>query len=237
MKHVKLIPLVVIAVMVTGFLPVDIMANSPPEKPVLTGPTSGSTGTSYTYTATSTDPDGDQISYCFEWGDGSDSFCSRMVNSGQSFSSSHTWQSDGTYTVSVTAEDEHGATSPAATLSVSMPLSYTTNDIVEIIKPRNGVYFFGLRIIPFFGQFVFGDVTVKVNADTSINKVEFLLMQACGCGREIMHTDTQPPFEWDWNQDYNDDVIFDEGFIELMIKGYSDTNEYRDSITLFKVKA
>ena len=96
--------------------------NNPPEKPTITGPTSGEAGKSYTYTAVSTDPDGDKIFYCFDWGDGNE-LCTNLFNSGQQASASHTWKNEGDYTITVKATDENGAESEPATLRVSMPLS------------------------------------------------------------------------------------------------------------------
>ena len=97
--------------------------NNPPEKPTITGPTSGEAGKSYTYTAVSTDPDGDKIFYCFDWGDGNE-LCTNLFNSGQQASASHTWKNEGDYTITVKATDENGAESEPATLRVSMPLEY-----------------------------------------------------------------------------------------------------------------
>ena len=52
-----------------------------------------------------------------------------------------------------------------------------------------------------------------------------------------MHTDSSPPFEWEWNQDYDDDEVVDEGFTQITVKGYdAEWNEYSDTITLFKVR-
>ena len=44
--------------------------NNPPEKPKIDGKTSGKVGNSYSYVFTSIDPDGDQVSYFIDWGDG-----------------------------------------------------------------------------------------------------------------------------------------------------------------------
>jgi len=101
----------------------SIMLNNPPAKPTISGPTSGETGKSYTYTAVTTDPDGDKVFYCFDWGDG-DEICTDLYNSGQEVTVSHTWNSDGDYTITVKATDENGAESEPATLKVTMPLSY-----------------------------------------------------------------------------------------------------------------
>ncbi len=139
----RLLP-IFIAIMLALALPAEIKANNnnnnPPSKPTLQGPTEGEAGKSYTYTATSTDPDGDKIYYCFDWGDGNE-FCTDMVNSGQSVQASHTWQEKGTYVITVTATDEHGAKSEPATLQVKMPLvinaGYTGRLRIYIVEPTS----------------------------------------------------------------------------------------------------
>ncbi|MBC7128140.1 MAG: PKD domain-containing protein [Thermoplasmatales archaeon] len=114
------------------------IANNPPEKPTINGPSSGEAGKEYTFTAVANDPDGDKIFYCFDWGDGNE-FCTQYVNSGQQVEAKHTWQEKGTYVVTVTATDEHGAKSEPATLQVSMPLSqsigYSGRLRIYILEP------------------------------------------------------------------------------------------------------
>ena len=233
----KMLP-IFIAIMLAVTLPASIEANNnnPPSKPTLQGPTEGEAGKSYTYTATSTDPDGDKIYYCFDWGDGNE-FCTDMVNSGESVQASHTWQEKGTYVITVTATDEHGAKSEPATLQVKMPLNLPFVSDFRISKPRFGIYIFGIKVMPILGQIVIGDITVRVKADDKIQRVEFMLPLACNCGREIVHVDTSPPFEWEWNTDFDDTEIRDEGFTELYVRGYdAEWNEYTDGITLYKVR-
>jgi hypothetical protein len=48
----------------------NTMNNSPPSAPVITGQTKGKHDVGYNFTFTSTDPDGDNIYYWIEWGDG-----------------------------------------------------------------------------------------------------------------------------------------------------------------------
>jgi hypothetical protein len=93
-------------------LPVTITAdNSPPNiPPPPTGPTSGTPEISYTYSVATTDPEGDQISYYFDWGDGFGTW-TNPVSSGETVSRSHSWARTGVYQVRVKAKDEHGAES------------------------------------------------------------------------------------------------------------------------------
>ena len=60
----------------------------------------------------------------WNWGDGSQSDMLGPVASGTAVSDSHTWESKGTYSVTVIVEDEYGA-SVTASLEVAMPKSQT----------------------------------------------------------------------------------------------------------------
>ena len=110
-----------LSVTITGPVPV----NDPPAAPsVPSGSTSGSSGTSYSYSTKATDPDGDQVKYTFDWGDGTTSTTS-LVSSGTAASASHSWNAAGTYSVKVMATDSKGATSTwSGTLTVSVTGSH-----------------------------------------------------------------------------------------------------------------
>ena len=98
-------------------------ANSPPEKPNLTGPTNGVTGVSYTYSTHAIDPDGDTVYYFFDWGDGSNSGWLGPYTSGNVISSSHMWGSAGVYNVRVKAKDSYGHESDwSGSLAVTITL-------------------------------------------------------------------------------------------------------------------
>lgn len=212
-----------------------MMPNNPPEKPTITGPSSGEVGKWYTYTAVTTDPDGDKVFYCFDWGDG-DEICTNLHDSGQQASASHTWDDDGDYTITVKATDENGAESEPATLKVSMPLTYSNGPSIKIVKPHNGIYLYGIKILPILGQIVIGDITVEVKASDDVQRVEFLLQMSCFCGREVVHVDTSPLYTWEWNQDYDDNELIDEGSVPLTVRAYdSEWNEAMDDIKLIKL--
>ena len=101
----------------------ESLAPNTPDAPE--GPSSGNTGTSYTYSASTTDPEGDQISYLFDWGDGTFSEWTSLKNSGQTVSTNHIWQSDGSYQIRVKAKDVHGIQSEwSDPLPITMPYSY-----------------------------------------------------------------------------------------------------------------
>lgn len=84
----------------------DIHPNTPPNTPQApAGPDNGTTNTSYTFTATTTDPEGDDVAFKFDWGDGSQSNWTSYIDSGSSTSMSHSWSAEGTYYVKAKAKD------------------------------------------------------------------------------------------------------------------------------------
>ncbi|MCK4996085.1 MAG: hypothetical protein KAR55_04280 [Thermoplasmatales archaeon] len=101
--------------------PLNVIISNPPDKPTIDGPASGKTGVEYTYYAITTDPDGDQVYYWFDWGDGSNSDWIGPYDSFEMAEASHTWDTQGTYTIKAKAKDVHGAESEWATLEVTMP--------------------------------------------------------------------------------------------------------------------
>jgi hypothetical protein len=93
---------------------------NPPEKPTITGPQGGDAGQSLTYTFSAVDPDGDDVRFIIDWGDG-DIETTIYVPSGSDTSKSHTWSPADTYTIIVYAEDENGLQGPAETFDVVIP--------------------------------------------------------------------------------------------------------------------
>jgi hypothetical protein len=112
--------------------------NLPPEKPSkLSGSTQGIPGTEYTYTTSTTDPNNDKISYLFSWGDGIDSGWTEPIDSGETASASHSWNSQGDYEVKVKARDvsELAESEWSDPLSVNMPRNKGFNTrFLEFLK-------------------------------------------------------------------------------------------------------
>jgi hypothetical protein len=110
------------------FIYMIFCANSPPETPAApSGPSSGFPGGLYSFTAVTTDPDGDDLSYTFDWGDGTTSSWLGPVPSGSPINGSHFWVGTGTVDIRVKAKDTLGAES-----SWSEPHKFTLTDVVEI---------------------------------------------------------------------------------------------------------
>ena len=94
----------------------DVTITNPPTKPETpTGPTSGKPGTEYTFATSTTDPDGDAISYMWDWGDGN---FSDWIDTNEA---AYTWEQEAKFNISVKAKDIYGAES-----DWSDPLSFST---------------------------------------------------------------------------------------------------------------
>ena len=83
--------------------------SNPPETPATpTGPTEALVGESKEYETSSTDPDGNNIRYIVDWGDGSAETYSDFIESGETYLASHTWNSKGEHELRVKARDKFG---------------------------------------------------------------------------------------------------------------------------------
>ena len=104
-------------------IPYMTTTNNPPVTPTApAGPASGKVGVSYSFTASTTDPEGDNISYMFDWGDGNNSGWLGPFASGAIATGTYTWNAVGTYNITVKAKDTIGAesgVSPAHTIVIS----------------------------------------------------------------------------------------------------------------------
>jgi len=101
---------------------ITIVENDPPGAPAITGTANGAAGTSYDYDFTATDPDGDNVQYYIDWGDGDTEWTS-FAASGTPVTASHTWVEQGDYTITAKAKDINGLIGPEGTLPITMPLN------------------------------------------------------------------------------------------------------------------
>jgi hypothetical protein len=104
--------------------------NQPPVISPIDGPSSGNVNIEYDYWFEATDPDGDDVSYWIEWGDGGiegDGWIG-PYNSGNKIKVTHAWSEQSSYTIKVKAKDEWNFESDWATLEVSMPKNKELNN-------------------------------------------------------------------------------------------------------------
>ena len=135
-KNMRLILATLAELSEVGFL------SNPPAKPVLTGPTSGAINEEYTYSVITTEPDGEDIYYYIEWGDGTNSGWLGPFDSGQQTSAQKTWTAPATYTVRAKAKDINQVSSEwsdslLVTIMVDRPPNTPTIDGPPEGKPGN----------------------------------------------------------------------------------------------------
>ena len=83
----------------------------------------------HNYTSSTIDPDGHQVYYLFDWGDGATSGWIGPFNSGENATAKHKWRWCGTYEIRVKAKDSKNAESEwSEPLSVSMPRGKVTRN-------------------------------------------------------------------------------------------------------------
>jgi len=82
--------------------------SKPPEKPQRPdGPTEGVTGVEYTFSTSTTDPEGDDVYYMWDWGDGNYSEWIGPFDSGATAYASYIWNASDDYNITVKAKDVH----------------------------------------------------------------------------------------------------------------------------------
>ena len=109
-----------------------------PSEPV--GPSQGITKTSYKYSTSVVDPNGYQVRYIFDWGDGTTTSVS-LVDSGTIVNAPHSWSNAGTYNIRAMAVNSQSAYSvlsdPLAVSLVSANKPTVTNGIGATLVTSN----------------------------------------------------------------------------------------------------
>jgi hypothetical protein len=113
------------------------MASQPPTTPDIDGPPSGKAGVSYNYNFVAVEPDGDDVYYRIEWGDGS--AVTKWIgpySSGQNAIFSHTFTNRGLLIIKCQAKDSHNSMSDWGQLEVTMPTvtSYIPSLFFKLIE-------------------------------------------------------------------------------------------------------
>ena len=114
----------------------DVVSNDPPGDPTVDGPSGGSPNKNFDFDLTSTDPDGHQVQFIINWGDGTADETTGFTPSGTPLTASHMWAEKGSYVITVKAIDELGAESGTTTHDIVIPRSKTVNNVVLRILER-----------------------------------------------------------------------------------------------------
>jgi len=104
-----------------------------PGKPTISGTSSGKVGTTYPYVVSAVDPDGSDLSYYIDWGDGLFTGWTGTISSGESLNVSHTWNEEGSYIIKAKAKNIQGIESEwSDPLPVTMP--YSNNPMLQFFE-------------------------------------------------------------------------------------------------------
>jgi len=108
---------------------VEVIGESdPPEQPETPeGPHQGAPGDELSYSSSAIEPDGDEIYYMWDWGDGNFSEWLGPYSSEELCSESHIWTVQGVYSIRVKAKDYYG-------------LESDWSDPLEIAMPRGKIF-------------------------------------------------------------------------------------------------
>jgi len=107
-------------ILITPILAITAAANSPPTNPSIDGPTTGNPGVQLIYGFCSTDVDGDNITICINWGDGTNEVCIGPFTSGICATATHIYLKKGNYIIKAKASDGQ-AESNWSSLEVNIP--------------------------------------------------------------------------------------------------------------------
>jgi thiol-disulfide isomerase/thioredoxin len=101
--------------------------NGAPSTPTLSGPNSGKPNKDYSFTVTTTDPEGGQVWYWIDWGDGTNTGWNGPFASGTGTTESHAWTTKENFTITAKAKDNLDAESDWATLTITTPCNIIVN--------------------------------------------------------------------------------------------------------------
>ena len=117
-----------------------LVGNNPPDTPVfVSAPDSGNEGEALSFTVKGTDPDGDDIDYYIDWGDGSNTGWLIGYSSDEPCIQVHTWENMGIYNIIVKTRDENQLESqmsdPYSISILGDPSTFFTIDKIHIKDP------------------------------------------------------------------------------------------------------
>lgn len=118
----------------SGLTVVISTVNQPPNTPLVTGPSQVKVGVMAEFTATSLDPNGDMIEYYFDFGDGTNSGWTPMVNSGFAAHVNHSFTKKGTYTVKAKVRDTSLAESAYGSVPITVPAAVSYTPVITFLR-------------------------------------------------------------------------------------------------------
>ena len=101
-------------------LNIEIVSNLPPNAASIEGPSTGSIKRLITYKFSSTDPEGHNVYYRIDWGDGNYMPYTGPYSSGEEVTFSHAWSDPDEYSIKVKVKDEYEGQSPQSSFKVKI---------------------------------------------------------------------------------------------------------------------
>jgi len=128
----------------------------PPEPPVISGPTTGIIGTSYSYTISTNDPEGGPVYYFIDWGDNTYTDWFGPYPSGEPINASHSWNIYGDFKIMVKAMDSYYQESNwSDPHPMTINLVFTSASLFGIfLQYQEDPEFNIIYIAPFFGLYI-----------------------------------------------------------------------------------
>ncbi len=101
---------------------------------------------------------------------------------------------------------------------------------VSIVRPKNGLFLFDIRVVPLAGQIVIGPVSVEAEASDDVDRVAFLVPPEVGCRPWEVGSDSDPPYGFVWEG--SNGAIQDTGLASLIAWGYTDGDRVAEDALL-----
>ena len=152
--------------------------NLPPTNIIISGEVKGHQYISYPYDISASDPDGENITYTINWGDGSDDK-SNSISNGIIYTINHIWNAPGDYSITVYAADEQDAQSDEVTINVLIDIIYVKDIGYLIDYDSDGTY------DKFYSN--------KTKKETTTEKLND--------GKHLINDDDDKDWEWIYNPD------------------------------------
>ena len=95
---------------------------------------SGKYNVEYSYISSTIDPEGDQVFYLFDWGDGSIDDYGAIYASDESVEISHLWEQKGAYEIKAKAKDLYDAESEWGSLDMQLSRYKSVHPFFDIVQ-------------------------------------------------------------------------------------------------------
>jgi len=136
------------------------LSSYPPDTPTISGPANGVVRQEHNFTVVTFDPDGDDVLYYIDWGDGTSSGWIGPYFSGEEIVIGHTWNDSGTYEIKAKAKNNYSNYES----DWSNPLIINIECLIDIQHIKGGLFKIS-AVIKNNGEQELTDVQWSINLD------------------------------------------------------------------------